>query len=167
MEKDYVILNIEKEYPGYTGTEKWLIITDLSEEVFSEMYPEQYPYWREAVIVSMEMGKEIIRYHNNEKKHEMRKRRSEIPLDIDRLKDIPAKAPKERGICNPKLIASVKTLSETEERRILKHCVYNYPLKEIALQEKCSPSAVRISIRRGLNKMRLFLEAETGGLGDA
>ena len=35
MEKDYVILNIEKEYPGYTGTEKWLIITDLSEEEFA------------------------------------------------------------------------------------------------------------------------------------
>ena len=65
MEKEYVILNVEKEYPGYTGTEKWMIITDLSEEQFAELYPEQYLCWKEAVILNLEMGKEIIRYHNN------------------------------------------------------------------------------------------------------
>ncbi|MBR3356029.1 MAG: hypothetical protein IKG47_11910 [Oscillospiraceae bacterium] len=46
MEKEYVILNVEKECPGYTGTEKWMIITDLSEEQFKEAYPEQYPFWK-------------------------------------------------------------------------------------------------------------------------
>ncbi len=42
MEKDYVILNIEQEYPGFSGTEKWIIITDLSEEEIAKLYPEQY-----------------------------------------------------------------------------------------------------------------------------
>ena len=61
MEKDYVILSIEKEYPGYTGTEKWMIITDLSEEEFAAIHPEQYSYWNEAVIMSTAMGAEIAR----------------------------------------------------------------------------------------------------------
>ena len=40
MKNEYVILNLEKEYPGYTGTEKWMIITDLIEEEFASRYPE-------------------------------------------------------------------------------------------------------------------------------
>ena len=51
MKKDYVILNIEKEYPGYTGTEKWMIITDLTEDQFSKQYPKEYKRWKKAVWI--------------------------------------------------------------------------------------------------------------------
>ena len=37
---DCKVINLSYEYPGYTGKEKWAIITDLTEEELIEKYEE-------------------------------------------------------------------------------------------------------------------------------
>ena len=37
---DCKVINLSYEYPGYTGEEKWAIITDLTEEELSKKYEE-------------------------------------------------------------------------------------------------------------------------------
>lgn len=37
---DCKVINLSYEYPGYTGEEKWAIITDLTEEELIEKYEE-------------------------------------------------------------------------------------------------------------------------------
>ena len=69
MGKDYRILDLEKEYPGYTGTERWLIITDLEEAEFALKYPREHCLWEDAVIMSSRAGNELRRFKNNEMKH--------------------------------------------------------------------------------------------------
>ena len=152
MEKDYVILSIEKEYPGYTGTEKWMIITDLTENEFAEQYPEQYPCWKQAVIMSAEMGKEIIRYHNNNRKHEIR---NSGMYPLERLGSVPEKkSTRSDVIKDPVLKAALENTTETQRRRIVGVYVNGLTEQEIADAEECSAQAVSQSIKRGVAQMR-------------
>ncbi len=155
MEKEYVILNIEKEYPGYTGSEKWMIITDLFEDQFAELYPDQYPCWKDAVIMNSEMGKEIIRYHNNDRKHEIRNA-NVFPLErIGGVHD--KKITRTDVIKNPVLKAALKNVTETQARRIIGVYVEGMTQQEVADIEECSVPAVCRSIKRGLKQMNKYM----------
>lgn len=155
MGKDYVILNIEYEYPGFTGTEKWMIITDLSEEEFAVLYPEKYLCWKEAVIMSVEMGKEVIRYHNNNRKHAIRN------ADMVPLQDIEAipqkKVVKDNTIKDPLTKAALGTVTEKQRRRILGFYQAELTKKEIAEAEECSTQAVGQSIDNGIKRMKKYM----------
>lgn len=154
MEKDYVILNIEQEYPDFSGTEKWIIITDLSEEEFAKLYPEEQLRWKEAVIMSEEMGKEIIRFRRNESKHEMRRHRTEISLE--NTGDIRSPAPARKDVCSVSMARALLSLTPTQRQRVIKHCVYGCSVSDIAEEEGCGSSAVYNSIRKGLKKLKGF-----------
>lgn len=41
FDKDCKIIKLKYEYPGYTGEEKWAIITGLTEEELNEKYAEK------------------------------------------------------------------------------------------------------------------------------
>lgn len=155
MGNECVILSLEKEYPGYTGTEKWMIITDLTENEFAEKYPEQYPYWKEAVIMSVEMGKEVIRYHNNNRKHAIRN------ADMVPLQDIEAipqkKVVKDNTIKDPLIKAALGTVTEKQRRRILGFYQAELTKKEIAEMEKCSTQAVGQSIDNGIERVKKYM----------
>ncbi len=71
------IINLEIEYPGYKGAERYAIITDLSEEVLNARYSEQIEKYRPFIILSKEMGLAMKEFNNNEKKHSMRLARGE------------------------------------------------------------------------------------------
>ena len=44
--KDCKVLNLAKEYEGYTGEEKYAIITDLSEEELNLCFKEELEKYR-------------------------------------------------------------------------------------------------------------------------
>ena len=155
MGNECVILSLEKEYPGYTGTEKWMIITDLTENEFAEQYPEQYPCWKEAVIMSVEMGKEVIRYHNNNRKHAIRN------ADMVPLQDIEAipqkKVVKDNTIKDPFIKAALGAVTEKQRRRILGFYQAELTKKEIAEAEECSTQAVGQSIDIGIKRIKKYM----------
>ena len=155
MKKDYVILNLEKEYPGFTGAEKWMIITDLCEAEFSSLYPDQYPFWRQAVIMSLEMGKAIFLYHNNERKQEWRDC-GLIPLED--ICDITSdQVPATNQLSDPDLINALNTITDDQYRRITKYYLKGYSKQEIADDEQCSIQAVSQSIKRGLKRLKKIM----------
>ena len=159
MEKEYVILNLEKEYPGYTGTEKWMIITDLTEAQFLERYPEEAERWKAAVVLNIAMGDEIMRFHRNESKHEMRKCRTEISLeDASSLK---SHVSVRKDTCSVLMFNALSSLPPVQQQRVIKHCGYGSPVSDIAEEEECSTSTVYKSVRKGLKKL-----SETDGLED-
>lgn len=41
FDKDCKVIKLKYEYPGYTGEEKWAIITGLTEEELDEKYAEK------------------------------------------------------------------------------------------------------------------------------
>lgn len=152
MKKDYVILSLEKEYPGFTGTEKWMIITDLSGEDFAAKYPDQLQLWKQSVVMSTEMGKAILLHHCNEWKHKKRMIRREVPLD----NVVISITPKDHTKDNPNkwLYDSLKTLTQIQRKRVILHCAHGISVKDIAEREKRSEAAIRISINAGLKKLR-------------
>ena len=38
--KDCKLMNLKYEYDGYTGTEKWAVVTELTEEELWDKYPD-------------------------------------------------------------------------------------------------------------------------------
>lgn len=79
--KDYWIIDVEEEYPGYTGTEKWILITELAEEEFHTRHPEKSDLWKSSVVISKEMAKVMFCYDFNDRKHLQRSMETEDSMD--------------------------------------------------------------------------------------
>lgn len=158
VKKDYVILNIEKEYPGFTGTEKWMIITDLTEKEFSELYPDKYHCWNKAVVVNTEIGKAIVRFKNNDRKQIWRESAGLVSIDEDEdalyVEDPDAVASMTRLWIKD----AMDTLTDKQKTRIQRYYLLGYSLKEIALAENKSVVTIHKSIQIGLRKMRQYYE---------
>ena len=160
MKKDYVILNIEKEYPGYTGTEKWMIITDLTEDQFSKQYPKEYKRWKKAVIVSSAIGDEIIRFKNNEKKNYTRDRIKHVDIDDEEaleVEDMSAAA----SFTRVWIRDALSTLPETQRRRVYMFYVLGMTVDDIVKKEKASRASVRQSLERGITSLRRYCEVSS------
>ena len=67
------LINLKYEYGnGYTGNEEWAIITELSEKELFEKYPEQIKEYIPFIMLSMEQGKAITEFNQNEDKFRKR-----------------------------------------------------------------------------------------------
>lgn len=64
----------------------------------------------------------------------------------------------ERKVSLEQLYAAFSALSNKQTRRIYAHFFLGLTMREIAHAEKASPTAVNSSIRRGLQRMKNFLE---------
>ena len=65
--RDCKLMNLKYEYDGYTGTEKWAVVTELTEEELWDKYPDIISRYTPFVLLSMAQGKVII--DNNRETH--------------------------------------------------------------------------------------------------
>lgn len=63
---DCKVINLSYEYPGYTGEEKWAIITDLTEEELIEKYEEIISSYRPFIVLSSMFGSVRADFIRNE-----------------------------------------------------------------------------------------------------
>lgn len=87
---DCKVINLSYEYPGYTGEEKWAIITDLTEEELSKKYEEIISSYRPFIILSSLFGSVRADFIRNEDKFIKRAKRS-ICYTIQRNKGLRGK----------------------------------------------------------------------------
>jgi len=163
---DCEVVETKHEYPQYTGIEKWIIITDLTEEELITKYAEQVTSLRPYIILSRSFGKVRDDFRRNEKKHQMRAIRS---VDIFSYED------GEMEIHHPELIARLKDLCweliefedlhkaieqlpDTQKRRLKLSYFGGYTEKEISEIENCSSVAVHKSIDAARNNLKKFLK---------
>lgn len=71
-DKKYKVINLKYEYEGYEGSEKWAIISELSEEELFGLYPDEMRRYSPFVLLSVEQGKVISDFKANEDKHRKR-----------------------------------------------------------------------------------------------
>ena len=135
MEREYIVLSLENEYPGFT-----------------ENYPETREIIHEALLVSREIGKAINRFQFNDQKFRFRYGQGDISLE-DLPQDTENPEKKEDSY-TPEMETMLNLLSETQHRRVLKHWVEGYSFSEIAEQEHCSVSAVSEAVKRGTKRMQ-------------
>ena len=62
--QDCKLINLRYEYSGFTGTEKWAIITELSEEALWDKYPDVISRYTPFILLSMAQGEVISESHS-------------------------------------------------------------------------------------------------------
>ena len=61
--QDCKLINLRYEYSGFTGTEKWAIITELSEEALWDKYPDVISRYTPFILLSMAQGEVLSLIH--------------------------------------------------------------------------------------------------------
>ncbi len=155
MGKEYRLVDLRKEYPGYTGDEIWMIITDLTEEQLMDI-SEIREIMHLAVVISTEAGCVMRQFENSERKYRKRRRASEISLDdlTDDMNLLVSDSCFEYG----GLYEVIEMLPEKQRRRILDRYINGLTAKEIAEADGCDRRAVSKSISKGLTKLRAVLK---------
>ena len=73
---DCKLINLRYEYHGYTGTEKWAIVTELEEEELWVKYPDVIRRYTPFILLSMAQGEVIDESYRNNDKYEKRAKRT-------------------------------------------------------------------------------------------
>lgn len=72
--KDCKLINLRYEYKGYTGAEKWAIVTELAEEELLVKYPDVIRQYTPFILLSMAQGEVITEYQNSARRSRQRSR---------------------------------------------------------------------------------------------
>ena len=66
------LVSMKHEYPGYTGLEKWLLVSSLSEAEVMERFADEVKPYTPFIYMSRESFSPIAESQNNQRKHEIR-----------------------------------------------------------------------------------------------
>lgn len=161
--KECVLLDPEREYPGYTGSEKCFIVTDLSQDEFERKYRPFLKKLRPYLLVDKSFLAARSIYRRNYNKHKMRAYRTE---DIFGYVDSTTEIHNKKLVVNSLFVEyetrekareielALDSLTETQKRRIVMRFYECRTYEEIAETEGVSINAVIDSIERGLNVLR-------------
>ena len=164
--RDCKLINLKYEYNGYTGKEKWAIITELEEVDLMIKYPDIIGRYLPFVLLSVAQGEVITEYKNNEARERMRQLRYGCYFDIndadfDEHHVETAVESIEDYICSMEetqhLLMAISNLSETQKRRVFKYYFYDKSLAEIADEEGIDFTSVRESVNSAIKKIKKFL----------
>ncbi len=171
---DCKLINLQYEYSSYTGTEKWAIVTELSENELKSKYPDVIRRYTPFVLLSVAQGKVITEYQNAEAKERMRKLRYGHPFDIndgefeehhpelfiedDTVEQLCLKEEKQY------IKKAIDKLTDIQKRRIIAYYFEDKSIREIATAEGVNFSKIDRSINLALKKLKIFL---SGGVQNA
>lgn len=170
------LINLKYEYQGYTGDEKWAIVSELTEKELSERYPDVIKRYIPFVLLSVEQGKAIAEFNINEDKHRKRMHRTVDVFGYDdelsaqfhnelcsydkAISEINEQMEqedlKERQIAALK--EGIDALTEIQKRRLLAVFFKGKTSREVAEDEKVNYSAIDKSITQSLKKLKVFLD---------
>lgn len=162
---DCEVIETKYEYPQYTGVEKWIIVTDLTEEKLNSKYAEQVAPLRPFIVLSRSFSEVRNDFRRNEKKFQMRAVRSIEPFNYDDdllMAHHPELIvePFTDSLCNEKcqkVRDALSTLNPIQKQRIIKYFFDGLNTIEIAKEEGCSHQAVRKSINAAINNLKKTL----------
>lgn len=85
FKKECKVIDLRFEYVGYTGAEKWAIVSELSEKELLKKYPDEIKRYVPFILLSVEQGKVIAEYNRNEDKFRKRRQNNESGFGYDEL----------------------------------------------------------------------------------
>ena len=163
---DCEVIETKFEYPQYTGVEKWIIITELTEEELNNKYAEQIAQFRPYIILSRSFGEIRNEFRRNEKKHHMRAIRNGHAFDFSEDTEehhteiIASNSLEEEIIHNEEiqqLRDAIQKLNQIQKSRLVKYFFEGKTLREIASEENVSLRAVAKSIEVAIKNLKKFL----------
>lgn len=73
---EYKVINMKYEYPGFVGSSKWAVISDLNMEELLRRFGNELEKYCPFVLMTVAQGEVMQEYERNEHKHGMRRVRS-------------------------------------------------------------------------------------------
>jgi len=162
---DCEVIETKYEYPQYTGVEKWIIITDLTEEELNNKYAEQIAPLRPFIILSRSFGEVRDDYRRNEKKHYMRAVRNGHAFDFsedteEHHTEIAAGNLEDEFLCKEEieeLRNAIQLLTPIQRERLIKYFFEGKSSRTIAKEEGVNYSKVDKSIAAAIKNLKKFL----------
>lgn len=159
------LINMNYEYPGYTGKEKWAIISYLTEEDIMQRYAEIIkPYFPFLLLPNSfdDVRGDFVR---NEKKHQMRAIRSIHIFGVDEEfeehhPEIAIHSCEDEYVQQveiEKLQQAIQQLKPIQKERIVKFFFENKSMRQIAEEEGINHSAVSKSLTSAIKNLKKFL----------
>ena len=171
--KECEVIKLEDEYDGYTGKERYAIITDLTRKELSARYGDLLKKFKPYVILTSEMGLAIKELNQNEDKFERRYVRGDIYIDcsdrdeatiqalsVDDEQTLAEKA-KDIEIFNDVCEMALSALTPKQRIHWKLHFIHGQSFKEIARKEGKSTPTIVISCNAAKDSIiKALLEAE-------
>lgn len=165
FKKDCEVVETKYEYPQYTGVEKWIIITDLTEEELNSRYAEQIAPLKPFIVLARSFGKVRDDFIRNEDKHLKRAKRSRSIFDFsedteEHHPEIASYTLEEEVVANEKaeqVRSAIAQLKPVQKERLVKYFFEGKSLLQIAKEEGKSYSTVYESYRAALKKIKKLL----------
>lgn len=158
------VINLKYEYLGYTGTERFAIVSSLSEMELRDKYSTLISAYEPFIILFTDYQEVRSKYNRNEHKHSVRlKCGSNFDIEDDFEEHHPE-------VCTPdftqalfhesnqRLRNALMKLKSKQRERLLKMYYEGYSNDEIAMQEGVSASAISQSISGALKKLEEILQ---------
>ena len=167
--EECTVINMELEYPGYTGSVKWIIITDHSKNDLEEKYMEVLAKVSPYEICPSSAKDAIAEYNRNEDKFRKRQLRNTSIFGLDETVDamcpaVPSfvdekeKAEQEEQEHTGRINAvreALCALTEVQHRRLCMYHLQNMTYQEIAAAEGVKDhKSVRESVKAAEKKFK-------------
>lgn len=156
------VVNMRKEYPGYTGEIKWIIVSDLEETQLRELFPKEIHEHSPYVYMTRQEFRPIVESHSNERKHEMRMASS---YDAYAYEDGVFESFHPELVVHPfdgldyeEIHIAISKLSSPHRERIIKKFFHGMTIIEIASEEGTTKQAVSKSINKSLALLKKYLQ---------
>lgn len=164
FKQECLVISVKDEYPDYTGAEKWIIITDLSDDELTSSYGSLLVDYSPYIKLSVRQGKPIIIFNRNEDKHRKRRKLYESLLpDCDGEDELYSKLAQEDFVSQLEMSDYIRKLlellpTEKQRRRIVLHYICGFTAVEIAEMENVSSQAVDKFLHAGIRYLKKFLK---------
>jgi len=145
-------------YPGWTGSEKYIVITDDDEKDLLESFPEIMKALSPYVIV----GRYFAKMNDDMRYNDTKSATSSFSIDqiedYENISDEFIASDFSEDLCNKDTVSrALLCLTEVQKSRVLRFFYADKTLKEIALEDGVGIPGVFESISAALKKMRNFL----------
>ena len=161
------VINLQYEYQGYIGDEKWAIITELSENELFAKYEDIITPFIPFVLLSLSQGEIINDFNRNEDKFRKRSQLYGHNFDINdgefelhhpefAVDSFESEVVENEK--NKKVRAAIMQLKPIQKRRLIKHFYKGMSSREIAKEEGVNYSAVDKSIAAAINNLKNILK---------
>lgn len=161
------VIDLRREYPGFTRDTSWAVITDLSQEGLEQLFGDQLEAYSPYLIMSLEEGEIIADFNRNEDKHAKRQLRSGEAFGYE---EGTSEAVHEEMVTDTllddvlmeldikKLMECMDQLSEVQRRRVALYYLQDMTLAEVAAAEGVNVNAVNKSIKAALKALKEAME---------
>lgn len=169
------VINLRYEYEGYTGSEKWAIISELTEMELLEKYPNEVKKYLPFVLLSVEQGKVIREFNQNEDKFRKRQNNNEDAFGYD--DDVTERFHSEVVVPDfveqqemdeyyqvreeqkmQLLMQAISTLTEKQYKYLVMRYITGKSAKEIAAEEGVTHQAIEKHINSAKKKFEKVFE---------